>query len=167
LLRFGGRCVHGHAQAFRGGRSRLSNAGRESRVLTCHHYVRSLIATSPQKSLDHIGRRGNVGGSIRSERINHAYDILAKETLPHISIERSGFKQKAYFFGYMVHRLVLAKLNRRELDDRDHFGKKRLDLAGPLLANLFRQLYRKFTRDIYRNLQKVGLAHVRVWYYSC
>lgn len=106
------------------------------------------------KSLDHIGRRGNVGGSIRSERINHAYDILAKETLPHISIERSGFKQKAYFFGYMVHRLVLAKLNRRELDDRDHFGKKRLDLAGPLLANLFRQLYRKFTRDIYRNLQK-------------
>ena len=112
-----------------------------------------------QKSLDHIGRRGNVGGSIRSERINHAYDILAKETLPHISIERSGFKQKAYFFGYMVHRLVLAKLNRRELDDRDHFGKKRLDLAGPLLANLFRQLYRKFTRDIYRNLQKVGLPH--------
>jgi DNA-directed RNA polymerase II subunit RPB2 len=85
-------------------------------------------------------------------------DILAKETLPHISIERSGFKQKAYFFGYMVHRLVLAKLNRRELDDRDHFGKKRLDLAGPLLANLFRQLYRKFTKDIYRNLQKVSLS---------
>lgn len=105
-------------------------------------------------ALDYIGRRGNVGGSIRSERINHALDILAKETLPHISIERSGFKQKAYFFGYMVHRLIMAKLNRRELDDRDHFGKKRLDLAGPLLANLFRQLYRKFTRDIYRNLQK-------------
>ncbi|XP_015415561.1 PREDICTED: DNA-directed RNA polymerase II subunit RPB2 [Myotis davidii] len=40
--------------------------------------------------------------------------------------------------GYMVHRLLLAALGRRELDDRDHYGNKRLDLAGPLLAFLFR-----------------------------
>ena len=34
--------------------------------------------------------------------------------------------------------LVLS--GRRELDDRDHYGNKRLDLAGPLLAFLFRGL---------------------------
>jgi len=38
----------------------------------------------------------------------------------------------------MVHRLLQAALGRRELDDRDHYGNKRLDLAGPLLALLFR-----------------------------
>ena len=38
----------------------------------------------------------------------------------------------------MVHRLLLAALGRREPDDRDHYGNKRLDLAGPLLAFLFR-----------------------------
>ena len=38
----------------------------------------------------------------------------------------------------MVHRLLMASLGRRELDDRDHYGNKRLDLAGPLLAFLFR-----------------------------
>ena len=38
----------------------------------------------------------------------------------------------------MVHRILLAALGRRELDDRDHYGNKRLDLAGPLLAFLFR-----------------------------
>jgi len=38
----------------------------------------------------------------------------------------------------MVHRLLLAALGRREVDDRDHYGNKRLDLAGPLLAFLFR-----------------------------
>ena len=64
--------------------------------------------------------------------------------------------KKAYFFGYMVHRLLLAALERRELDDRDHFGKKRLDLAGPLLTGLFRMLFRKLTKDVYRYLQKVG-----------
>jgi DNA-directed RNA polymerase beta subunit len=63
--------------------------------------------------------------------------------------------KKAYFFGYMIHRLLLAAMERRELDDRDHFGKKRLDLAGPLLANLFRMLFRKLTKDVYRYLQKV------------
>ena len=66
--------------------------------------------------------------------------------------------KKAYFFGYMIHRLLLAAMERRELDDRDHFGKKRLDLAGPLLANLFRMLFRKLTRDVYRHLQKVSNA---------
>lgn len=63
--------------------------------------------------------------------------------------------RKAFFFGYMVHRLLLAALERRELDDRDHFGKKRLDLAGPLLAGLFRMLFRKLTKDVFRHLQKV------------
>ena len=47
-------------------------------------------------------------------------------------------------------------MERRDLDDRDHFGKKRLDLAGPLLANLFRMLFRKLTKDVYRYLQKVS-----------
>ena len=42
------------------------------------------------------------------------------------------------YFRYMVHRLLVACLGRRELDDRDHYGNKRLDLAGPLLAFLFR-----------------------------
>ena len=76
--------------------------------------------------------------------------------LPHVSMSEGSESKKAYFFGYMIHRLLLAAMERRELDDRDHFGKKRLDLAGPLLANLFRMLFRKLTRDVYRHLQKVG-----------
>ncbi|KAJ3965000.1 hypothetical protein EV361DRAFT_759164, partial [Lentinula raphanica] len=65
----------------------------------------------------------------------------------------------SFFFGYMIHRLLLAALERRELDDRDHFGKKRLDLAGPLLANLFRMLFRKLTKDVYRYMQKCVETH--------
>lgn len=82
--------------------------------------------------------------------------------LPHISMSEGSESKKAYFFGYMIHRLLLAALERRDLDDRDHFGKKRLDLAGPLLANLFRMLFRKLTRDVYRYLQKVRHMYTRV-----
>ena len=43
----------------------------------------------------------------------------------------------------MIHRMLLVALGRREQDDRDHYANKRLDLGGPLLAQLFRQLFRK------------------------
>ncbi|KAI5474374.1 DNA-directed RNA polymerase II subunit RPB2 [Pseudohyphozyma bogoriensis] len=105
-------------------------------------------------ALDFIGRRGTVSALTRDKRINYAQEILQKEMLPHVSMAQGQNTKKAYFFGYMVHRLLLAALERRELDDRDHFGAKRLDLAGPLLAALFRMLFRKLTKDVYRHLQK-------------
>jgi DNA-directed RNA polymerase II subunit RPB2 len=108
-------------------------------------------------ALDFIGNRGTTTGLSRERRIRYAQEILQKEMLPHVSMAEGSESKKAYFFGYMIHRLLLAALERRELDDRDHFGKKRLDLAGPLLANLFRMLFRKLTKDVYRYLQKVGL----------
>lgn len=43
----------------------------------------------------------------------------------------------------MVHRLLLGQLGRIAEDDRDHFGKKRMDMAGPLMAASFAQLFRK------------------------
>ena len=59
-----------------------------------------------------------------------------------------------FFFRYMVHRLLSAALGRRELDDRDHYGNKRLDLAGPLLAFLFRGLFRNLMKEVRLYAQK-------------
>lgn len=41
---------------------------------------------------------------------------------------------------YIIHRLLLCAIGRRAEDDRDHYGNKRLDLAGPLLGGLFRMV---------------------------
>jgi len=54
----------------------------------------------------------------------------------------------------MVNRLLSAALGRRELDDRDHYGNKRLDLAGPLLAFLFRGLFRNLMKEVRLYAQK-------------
>ena len=51
-------------------------------------------------------------------------------------------------FRYCVHRLLLAGLGRREEDDRDHYGNKRMDLAGPLLAFLFRGLFKNLLKEV-------------------
>ncbi|XP_020619202.1 DNA-directed RNA polymerase II subunit RPB2-like [Orbicella faveolata] len=89
-------------------------------------------------ALNFIGSRGARPGVTKEKRIKYAKEILQKEMLPHVGVSDFCETKKAYFLGYMVHRLLLAALGRRELDDRDHYGNKRLDLAGPLLAFLFR-----------------------------
>ncbi|GHP02192.1 DNA-dependent RNA polymerase II [Pycnococcus provasolii] len=109
---------------------------------------------SQETALDYIGKRGALPGVPREERIKYAKEILQKEMLPHVGIGEYNEAKKCYFLGYMVHRLLLCHLNRRREDDRDHYGNKRLDLGGPLLANLFRLLFRRLTKDVRAYLQR-------------
>ncbi|KAJ2158102.1 DNA-dependent RNA polymerase II, partial [Coemansia sp. RSA 552] len=105
-------------------------------------------------ALDFIGKRGTTVGSTRDKRVRYAADILQKEFLPHIGTQAHNETVKAYFFGYMIHRLLLCAMERRDVDDRDHYGKKRMDLGGPLLASLFRMLFQRMTKDASMYLQK-------------
>ncbi|GJV96015.1 RNA polymerase II second largest subunit [Tanacetum coccineum] len=79
----------------------------------------------PQVALDYVGKRGATVGVTKEKRIK-----------------------------YIIHRLLLCALSRRAEHDRDHYGNKRLDLAGPLLGGLFRMLFWKLTRDVRGYVQK-------------
>jgi DNA-directed RNA polymerase II subunit RPB2 len=114
----------------------------------------AFVIQDQQVALDYIGKRGMTVGATREKRIRYAKDILQREFLPHIGTTGLVDTKKAFFLGYIVNKLIQVALERRDLDDRDHFGKKRLDLAGPLLGNLFRILFRKLTKDVARYLQK-------------
>ncbi len=80
--------------------------------------------------------------------------ILETEFLPHVSTQIEGKYKKAFFVGYMVHRLIKASLGRTAEDDRDYYGKKRLDMAGSLLSGLFRQLFRNFVDEMQKILRR-------------
>ena len=114
----------------------------------------AFLIQEPSTALDYLGRRGNQSGNYE-KRVRYAKEILQKEFLPHISQEEGSESKKAFFLGYIVHRLLQCALGRREEDDRDHFGKKRLDLAGPLMANLFKLMFQKMMKDVSKYLQKV------------
>eukprot|EP00271_Cylindrocystis_brebissonii_P022832 TRINITY_DN8941_c0_g1_i2.p1 TRINITY_DN8941_c0_g1~~TRINITY_DN8941_c0_g1_i2.p1 ORF type:complete len:1189 (+),score=261.50 TRINITY_DN8941_c0_g1_i2:389-3955(+) len=114
----------------------------------------AFVIQNQEVALDYIGKRGQTVGVSREKRIKFAKDVLQKEMLPHVGVGEFCETKKAYFFGYMIHRLLLCALNRRVEDDRDHYGNKRLDLAGPLLAGLFRGLFRKLTKDVRIYVQK-------------
>jgi DNA-directed RNA polymerase II subunit RPB2 len=117
-------------------------------------FEQAQVVQTDTVALDYIGKRGSAIGTNRDARIRYAEQILQKELLPHVGVGEFCFDRKAYFVGYMVHRLLLAALERRPLDDRDHYGNKRLDLAGPLLQQLFLQLFRKVAKDTEGYLRK-------------
>ena len=106
-----------------------------------------------EDALSYIGSRGQAGGISRTDRIKHAKEVLKRFLLPHISTKDNCETQKSYFVGYMVHRLVNAHLGRVKEDDRDHYGKKRLDMAGSLLGMLYRNLFRKYIKEAGRYLK--------------
>lgn len=105
-------------------------------------------------ALDFIGKRGSAEGVLRKERIQYAREILQKELLPHVGTMENCETKKAFFLGYTVHKMLMCSLGRLEEDDRDHFGRKRLDLAGPLLGGQFRLLFKKLTKEVQKYLQK-------------
>ena len=107
-----------------------------------------------QVALDYIGKRGTTVGAKREARIKYAQQILTKEFLPHVSTDENSEVKKAYFFGYMIHKLLATVLGRRDFDDRDHYGNKRMDLAGPLLHGLFRQSFYKVLKEARLSLER-------------
>jgi DNA-directed RNA polymerase II subunit RPB2 len=71
-----------------------------------------------------------------------------------VSTSQGHESLKSYFVGYMVFRLINASLGRSPEDDRDHYGKKRLDMAGALLGSLFHNLFREFIKDARKTIQR-------------
>ena len=73
------------------------------------------------------------------KQIHTAQLILADYFLPHIG--ETNYIQKAYYLGYMVLRLLRVHRKLDEPTDRDHFKYKRMELAGTLMSDLFREYY--------------------------
>jgi DNA-directed RNA polymerase II subunit RPB2 len=98
----------------------------------------AMMIMTEEDALDYIAKRGAAASYPKDKRITYAMMILESEFLPHVATTSEGLFRKAYFVGYMVSRLIQASLGRDPEDDRDYYGKKRMDMAGSLLSGLFR-----------------------------
>ncbi|MEM3616499.1 MAG: DNA-directed RNA polymerase subunit B [Candidatus Bathyarchaeia archaeon] len=96
-------------------------------------------------------------GQVEEYRIQKAEAAIDKNFLPHLGRTNQSRREKAIFLGEMACRVIELKLGRRKPDDKDHFKNKRLRLAGPLLADLFRVAFRNLIRDIKYQLERIGV----------
>lgn len=72
----------------------------------------AFVVQEQNVALSFIGSRGARPGVTKEKRIKYAKEILQKEVLPHVGISDYCETKKAYFLGYMVHRLLLAALGK-------------------------------------------------------
>jgi DNA-directed RNA polymerase subunit B len=108
------------------------------------------------EAVKYIGNRV-AHGQVEEYRLRRAESVLDQNFLPHIGRTFERRIEKAFFLGEMLCRTIELKLGKREVDDKDHFKNKRLKLAGPLLADLFRIAFRNLCRDIKYQLERMGL----------
>ena len=81
------------------------------------------------------------------ELLYQAKYLLNQNILPHIGQDAQSKERKAYFLGYMAHRLLNAALGKTDQDDRDHYGKKRLDMAGSMMMQVFKQSFDAYKKN--------------------
>ena len=110
-----------------------------------------------KEAIDYISEFVNYIGHPReitlTEKKKHEYVIrlLENDLLPNVG---TSFKKKAFFLGHMINRLLMCVLKRTRYDDRDSYINKRINLPGILLANLFRQYFSKFVKDMRNSIMK-------------
>jgi DNA-directed RNA polymerase II subunit RPB2 len=76
---------------------------------------------------------------VKHKTIPKTLEILADYFLPHIG--ELNFKEKAYFLGYMVQRLIFVSEKIELPTDRDNYKMKRMETTGALISDLFCEYY--------------------------
>ena len=92
-----------------------------------------------------VAMRKSIAGFLKTEHKKIPFDLY-----PHCKT----MKQKLYFMGLMVNKLLQTKFEWRKTDDRDSYINKRIDTPGMLMANLFRQCYGKITKELKTMIEK-------------
>lgn len=82
-------------------------------------------------------------------KVEEAMDVLANVVLTHVPVEEFNYRMKSVYLAVMVRRVILAQ-GSNQVDDRDYYGNKRLELAGQLLSLLFEDLFKKFNSELKR-----------------
>ena len=79
----------------------------------------------------------------KGKDIINVIDILNNNLFPHYNTHR----EKGLFLAYSIRQLLLTRLGIIKQTDRDSYSNKRIDLAGPLLLELYRELWAIYQRN--------------------
>ena len=113
-----------------------------------------------QQALEYCGAkvraaRTNFGGRAKRSRVDEARDILAQVVLAHVPVIGYDFRAKCAYVAVMIRRILHATVDKSQVDDKDYYGNKRLELAGQLLALLFEDCFKRLNADLPRQADAV------------
>lgn len=73
----------------------------------------------------------------------HLMELFKQSLLPHVSSVNISdpFREKCFYLGYMIKKLLSVQLGRASVDNRDSYTNKRVDNVGELLHEILIQQY--------------------------
>jgi DNA-directed RNA polymerase III subunit RPC2 len=83
-----------------------------------------------------------------------ARDMLLNVILCHIPVYKYNFTMKIVYMSIMLRRMVDSMIDPSNLDDKDYYGNKRLEMAGQLLSLLFEDLFKNFNASLKQIAEK-------------
>ena len=84
-------------------------------------------------------------------------EVLKNNFLPNYETN----SEKCYLLGYAVRKLLMTHLKIISETERDSYALKRIDLAGSLLLELYRELWGKFKKDTSLKIDKEHLLNFK------
>ena len=84
--------------------------------------------------------------------IDFALEMMTDYFLPHIG--ETNYREKAFYLGHMVFRMLSVQTGMEIPTDRDNFKYKRIELVGTLIDGLFREYYNIQQKQIYVAFEK-------------
>jgi DNA-directed RNA polymerase II subunit RPB2 len=96
----------------------------------------------------------------KRETVNYVLNILSDYMFPNIG--DINFKNKAYFLGDIVFKLMKVSLGEIQPTDRDSFTFKRVELTGTLMYDLFKEYYKIQQNKIREKIDKEFFFHFKL-----
>ena len=87
------------------------------------------------------------------KKIVYTTQVVEVELLPHMGVFAT-IKEKSYYLGMMVNKLLSTYIGIRKEDDRDNYSNKRVEMSGVLCCELFRTLFKRFIKSVIMQLEK-------------
>lgn len=81
-------------------------------------------------------------------RLSRLDNLLDTYLLPHLGVQKSDRKMKAYYLIRMAEKAVRVAHKKMKPDDKDHYANKRVKLVGSLMEELFRYAFQFLIKDI-------------------
>lgn len=91
----------------------------------------------------------------REVRMERVIELIDKYLLPHIGLRKEDRLWKAHNLCKMLRKFILVSSGEAPMDDKDHYGNKRIKISGDLLADVFRVNLKVLIGDMLYNFQRI------------
>ena len=110
--------------------------------------------TTPDEAIEILSKKFNLVGNVKEKGDRIAF-YLENFVLPHVGTNIDDRTKKAKLICKLFKKYYNVINNNASLDDKDHFGNKRVKLVGQLFEQLFVANFNDLIVDILTNFQRM------------